>query len=133
MSIAPTKTREEHFVDMELASWQSIPEDLEGRIVSSIEELRTLFPADEIFNQVKRMLSDKGDRGTNFVRYVRPYKRGQGMGEYVAYDCKTCKIVVGPPKVSAYDNIRPLSGSRGISMACRSCDTTLYVKAYMYA
>lgn len=42
-----------------------------------------------------------------------------------AYDCPSCGIVLGKPSEAPYDNIGPLSGSRGYKYRCTQCHTEL--------
>ncbi|MFH1400212.1 MAG: hypothetical protein ABIH41_01715 [Nanoarchaeota archaeon] len=106
--------------DMERQRWSgsrlTMGADLAGRVLKTFEELQALMPADEKWREVQR-------RFDGYPVYLRP---SDLLSIPVAYDCDTCGIVIGAPRIKDVNTLAPLAGRKGYDVYCGNCNTRLY-------
>ncbi|MBU1201280.1 MAG: hypothetical protein KJ583_02230 [Nanoarchaeota archaeon] len=132
MSLMPEYNDAEIFRNQELDRWK-VPKGLDGIVVKNLDELRKRLPSDETYGGI--FLSQKnegyksGEYGPGFNRYSRPLKKYPRLSVDAAYNCNNCdNIIIGAPKISAVNNIGPLSGREGIDYVCGNCETVMSEK-----
>jgi len=102
---------------IELYSW-SPPEDLIGKVVSTLDELRKLMPPQDGFSEVFLDKNIERER-QNFDRYSRQGE--SGMKFSVAYGCHKCKkIIISTPRIEAV-NPKGKPGWQGVGFYCVKC------------
>jgi hypothetical protein len=132
MSMMPNSSEADLMASIERMRW-SAPEELEGIVVDSLEDLRAKFPSAEGFKEA-HLKAEGGVGEYGIKRYVM----SDGNREIsIAYGCKGCeKIVIGSPDIRKHDSIsssHPLSGRRGIDFYCSSCGHYLGSNNFMYS
>lgn len=116
--------------DFERTLWETIPRELERRVLGSLEELKEIFPANEHYEGITlaRKVEEHHPAKKHEV-YGRAYKGGKRPLNFVAYHCHFCEqIVVGPPRIedeSSTDSDDPLTGREGFDTYCTHCENPL--------
>jgi hypothetical protein len=119
MGFGPTQESEDYERYYEEAVFDySIPDELIGKSVKTLDELAKLIPADE-------QHSDVFERKDSFgiTRYSRNLiiNRKEKSYRNVAYFCLECnEIQIGFPIVKSFNTIRDMAGSSGLEYYCRS-------------
>lgn len=111
-------SEDEARIQFELMYW-IVPEGLEGKTFKSFKELKTAISAN-------KSLSEAFENSFRFTKYsVKENSSNRTLD--IAYYCNHCaQIIVGPPEIIAYNNIRHLSGRKGLIYNCTVCKTELY-------
>ena len=62
-----------------------------GKVADSFEELKRIFPADDLWREPYALHKDVNAGGTASIDvYAREYKQRPGMKEILAYHCYKC-------------------------------------------
>ncbi|MAG20138.1 hypothetical protein CL618_01765 [archaeon] len=125
-----------------VTEYSSFSEELEGRVVDNVKELRELFPEDEKFGEVRVTVKNgyfvcyrdsKPSRPVKFVPEFFPDpsiplkdQERSGIGSWafpwnVGYRCDDCeKIVVGRPKIDINEE------NESLDFSCGNCEEVFY-------
>jgi len=68
---------------------------------------------------------------SNPTQPIKKYRCAEPRCFAEAYHCPECKYVDGEPEEQEYDDIRILSGSKGVNYSCRICGTRLGTRVDM--
>ena len=108
--------------DIQLSRWIFV-QDLHGKVVDSLANLKELLPQDSHFEEVCQL---PGKLSHGFEIYRRPYINSK-LPNYVAFGCPYCKkIVIGPPRIVPEDSHGILGGREGLDYYCTNCNTQLH-------
>ena len=108
----------------------SINQQLIGKKVSSLDELRCMFPFKDIepMDAVSTEVPIMREEGTGFIRFVVPKDSKSLMPqEYIGYQCPSCQtIVLGPPKMEKeYESHKRGHSRERLTYKCHGCDNVL--------
>lgn len=144
----PIPTMSETSANIERARWSTVSKDLVGRVVQSIEELKTLFPEDEQYGIIvesensiredapKVLLAGRMRRmlDAGFRTYSRPMKRPYSSAPIdsradVAYQCGSCeRVVVGSPNITTTSFPKHGPGRQDVNYNCIAPDCQASLK-----
>ncbi len=111
-------SEDEQRIQFELLYW-IVPEGLEGKTFKTFKELKTAVRTNNCLNAAF-------ENSFRFTKYSATEKASNRVLD-IAYYCNSCKqIVIGPPEITAYNNISHLSGRKGLTYNCTVCKTQLY-------
>lgn len=107
--------------DSERRSWEKVPQDLVGLVVS-LDKLKELFPPKDGFTSPEIL-----ERKRNYNLYALKPLSPKSWAIKVAYECGGCKeIVVGQPlimdDVPIEFNVSLAGREGGYDLYCRNCN-----------
>ena len=96
-----------------------VPEELEGRVLENVRQLRVL--AFKMFESPPVGFDINPENGDGLPGFERiTYMSFEGMAD-LAYACHVCKhVVIGPPELISGDNV--------VEYYCGFCDTKIFEK-----
>ena len=132
MSVLPEISEAEANLEWEKGWWKNYPNSLDGIVVSSLDELKELIPAEDRFGEVYlEKQKERSGTGTGYSIFSRPFIRDGKIKAnfHVAYGCPSCeKIIIGFPGSKTEDSIGKaplLSGREGYDLHCDNCHAHL--------
>lgn len=111
------KQLESNVSAMQSASWSARAE-LRNYVSQQARASGLTFASEEdLRNRFEDRKVEKVEGNLTFYRV----SSGKGIRESLFYQCETCGIVPGMPSEERFDDIRILSGARGVNYNCNLC------------